>query len=125
MIKKLSFIVFSSLILLLACQTTPTVFDDDLLGAWVIEGAGFAIEFKKDASYTVGAPDPPEFGEFRLEDTTLTITTTEEARICPGLKGIYEIELTDDGKLHWTLVEDECSSRAENADGTFWSRVSP
>ena len=125
MIKKLHSIMVPGLIFLAACQTTPSVTNDDLLGAWRYDGAGFEIEFKEDGTYNVGAPDLSEFGEYKLEGRMLTIMTAEDALFCSGLTGIYEIELTDERKLHWTLAEDECGGRAEDADNSFWSRVSP
>lgn len=124
MVKKLSAFAFTSLIILAGCRSTQAITGDELLGAWVYDEGGYAIEFMDDGSYTVGAFDPPEFGEFTLEGKTLTLMTGKQARVCAGLVGTYQIELTSDSKLHMTLVTDECSIRADTVDDSFWSRPS-
>ena len=122
MTRTLNLLLVVILISLVACQTTPGVTSEDLIGEWRMDGAGYVIQFTEEGSYKVGAS---EFGFFELEDNLLTFTIADEASFCPGLTGAYEIELTEDGRLHWTLREDECSPRAGVAHNSLWSRTSP
>ena len=84
---------------------------------------GHVIEFKEDGTYNMLTS---EFGTFQLEDNFLTITVADEYLFfCPGKTGTYDIELTEEGKLHWALREDECSLRAMAAQNSLWTRISP
>ena len=122
MIRMPNSLFLVSLILLATCQPAPSVAADDLIGAWRMEGAGYVIEFKKGGTYNVGAS---EFGQFQLEGTLLTLAIADEASFCPGKIGTYEIEVTEEGKLNWILIEDQCGARGGVADNSLWSPISP
>ena len=73
--KTLSLSLVVILILLAACQTTPGVTSEELIGEWRMDGAGYVIQFTGDGSYNVGAS---EFGQFELEDNLLTLAIADE-----------------------------------------------
>ena len=49
--------------------------------------------------------------QFQLEGTLFTITTPEDGRNCKGKTGTYDVELTEEGKLHFTLNKEGCYDR--------------
>ena len=69
---------------------------------------------------------PIAAGEFRIEGNLLIMTSDEHRPLsCLGLTQTYEIALTEEGKLHSKVVEDECSAHAEDWNDKLWSRISP
>ena len=106
-------------------QAEPSITAEALIGRWQSDDMnipGLIIEFKEDGTYNVGAY---EFGTFQLEDTLLTLTSTDEDLFCfAGTPGTYEVELTKEGQLHWTLRDDDCFDRSQWRNNTLWSRTS-
>ena len=102
-------------------QVEPTITAEALIGRW--QNEGYVIEFKENGTFSVGALD---FGTYQLEGALFTWTTDDGASSCfGGQRGTYEVELTDEGQLHWTLREDECFNRADAIHKSLWSRKSP
>ena len=119
MIRTPMFLLIITLIFLAGCQAEPGVKVEDFIGSW--RYVGFDYQFKEDGTYS--SSNPGEFGQFQLEGTLLTLTIADEASFCPGKIGTYEIELREDGKLHWVLREDECAPRGGYlAQPSLWSR---
>jgi len=110
------------LLLLAGCQPPERFAADDLVGSWKMEGAGYVIEFREDGTYNVGAS---EFGLYKLDGNLLSLKIDDEASFCPRTAATYEIELTEEGKIRWTLVEDECSPRGAVANNSLWAPTLP
>ena len=63
----------------------------------------------------------------------LTLTSSDESPECPGRFGTYDLELTEENHLIFTVINDECTGRhrydfadgpnTETSDYT-WSRIS-
>ena len=113
-------------------QTVPDVSFEALVGTWQKDGESSVIQFSEDGTFVAAGnkfvleDNPAGVGEFLLEDNLLSFTADEtRTKSCVGQTGTYEIALTEEGKLHTTLVEDECSSRARGWNDKLWSRISP
>lgn len=111
--------------------TASTVSRGDLIGTWEKDaGSSGAIQFNEDgtmvhaSSKIVFSSSPLTLGQFRL-DGNLLIMTTEKGRICEGITATYAIALTEEGKLHTEVVEDECNARVTSFHDRLWSRISP
>jgi hypothetical protein len=124
-------------ILLVACQPASTNLDDYLIGIWQADGSRMVCQFNQDGTYRCADKDlleelPADLGEYQLDGTFLTFKSSDESRACPGKSGSYDLELTNENKIIFKLVDkDECSFRSPNifvqgkpADYP-WSRVSP
>jgi len=113
------------LLLLSGCTPQPAGFTvDDLYGIWT--HGGDYNQFNEDGTYVVAATvdeltsQPIEYGDFRLEGTTLTYITNEESGFCGGKTGNYEVELAEDGRIEITLVEDSCGGRSRFLRNVFF-----
>lgn len=116
------------LIALAACQ--PAVQQLDLVGVWTDRTT--YMQFDKEGLW-IGA-DTFELlsvrqlahGTYHLEGTLLTFETDEESRECRGKTATYEVELSEQEELTFTLVgEDACAGRkADLLRGPF-ERYSP
>lgn len=103
----------------------------DITGVWKLDEGPDFLQLNEDGTYAV-APIKPEFlekapadkGEFRLEGTSFTFTSSSESFICAGQTGSYQVELTEQGQLQFELEEDACQERANFYPGT-WSRYEP
>ena len=132
--KKSIFLLIVALMVLAACQAEPSIAPDqaepsitteELIGRWQLEeGAGRYIqEIKEDGTFNVGAVD---FGTYQLEGALFTFTTSDGTTFCfGGNRGTYEVERTEEGKLHWTLIEDDCRNRSNTLDDSLWSQITP
>jgi len=104
----------------------------DITGVWKQDEGPDFLQLNEDGTYAV-APINPDFlekapadrGEFRLEGTSFTFITSSESAFCAGQTGSYQVELTEQGQLHFVeLQEDECQDRAKYYLGA-WSRYEP
>ncbi len=131
MIRILRFSLIVTLVVLASCQTAPSVAVEDLSGTWQRDGSARILQLNEDGTYRVAnskyllEDSPAEVGQFQLEGTLFTLTASEEGTFCPGKTGTYEVELTEEGKLQFTLNEDECRDRGLNLPEAPWSRFSP
>ena len=131
MIRILRFSLIVTLVSLASCQTAPSVTVEDLSGIWQRDGAALVLQLNEDGSLRIAGSiylledSPMDVGQFQLEGTLFTITTSEESRYCKGQTGTYEVELTEEGKLQFTLNEDECYDRGPILTHAPWSRISP
>ena len=122
------------LLLLSGCTSQPaSITVDDLYGTWEKDGESQVTQYNEDGTYIFAHNKfvllderPIAAGEFRLEGNLL-IMTSDKHRLpsCLGLTATYDITLTEEGKLHSKVVEDECSARAEDWNDKLWSRISP
>ena len=131
MIRILRFSLIVTLVVLAACQTAPSVTVDDLSGTWQRDGSARILQLNEDGTFRVAnskyllEDSPADVGQFQLEGTLFTLTSSEESRFCPGKTGTYGVELTEEGKLQFTLNEDGCRSRSQFLRIAPWSRFSP
>ena len=65
------------------------------------------------------------FGPHHLEGTLLTFETDEESNFCRGQTATYEVELSEQEELAFTLVDDPCGERKGRFIGETWERYSP
>ena len=118
-----------SLILLAGCQPASAINVKDLIGIWTHGGSYY--QFNEEGTYVTAASadaltsQPIEYGDFRLEGTTLTFITDEESGFCAGKTGSYEVEIAEEGRIEITVVEDSCSERARFQRNVFLNRYSP
>jgi len=131
MIRILRFSLIVTLVVLASCQTAPSVAVEDLSGTWQRDGSARILQLNEDGTYRVDSSkylledSPKQEGQFQLEGTLFTLTASKEGSFCPGKTGTYEVELTEEGKLQFTLNEDECRDRALSLLEAPWSRFSP
>jgi hypothetical protein len=95
-----------------------------IVGKWKTK-AGYCLEFTKEGRWSVAEASeakPFDFGNYTLDGKQLTLHTDEKAGTCAGKTGKYEVNITVDGKIKYTLIEDECSDRSGDlADGPYES----
>ena len=131
MIRILRFSLIVTLVVLAACQTAPSVTVEDLSGIWELDGSARILQLNEDGTFRIAnskyllEDSPVNVGKFQLEGTLFTLTDSEESRFCPGDTGTYEVELTEEGKLQFTLNEDECPYRGRFLSSAPWSRFLP
>ena len=131
MIKILRFSLMVILVLLVSCQAEPSVTIEDLVGIWQRDGAALVIQLNEDGSIIIAGSkylleDFTMYVEqFQLEGTLFTITTPEDGPSCKGKTGTYEVELTEEGKLHFTLIEEGCFDRGYRLTRAPWRLISP
>ena len=97
---------------------------EDFTGRWVQLSTGVYNQFNEDGTFRVAVgsvanleDDPTDLGEFRLEGTLITFITSDESPNCAGQSGTYQVELTEEGHLQFTLEEDPCRLRASSTMG--------
>ena len=123
--------------LLTACQQTATITVDDLYGVWV-EGLGVRyLILDEDGTYylTPGATrvNPYEFGQFRLDGTTIAMEADKNSENCATYGHTYEVELVDENGLVFFEKEIECplatgplgAGVRRPPDAVGWSRFEP
>ena len=125
------FVVCGCLILLAACQDSSAgETAENVVGIWTGAG-GVYFQFNDDGTYSVATSVdsltslPVDYGDFRLDGTTFMFITNEESLMCAGQAGNYEVEMTEQGKIEFTLVEDPCGHRAGAMQRTTLSPYSP
>ncbi len=119
-------------VFLAGCGTPAAITEEDLIGVWKRqEGETFYFQFNEDGTFKVASSEAFlkgstfDMGEFQLEGALLTLTTSAESSDCVGQVGSYQMELTEEGDLKFTLDEDECGLRGPDAQLSPWERVSP
>ena len=134
--KKIVIALMSmGLLLLSGCAAqTPGLTEEDLIGVWKEVASPHYLHFYPDGTYHLAESvtrledSPDEEGQFRLEAILLTFITSGEGHFCPGqsgTSGTYEVELTEEGWLRFTLSEDPCEGRANFNRRAIWQPFSP
>ncbi len=122
-------VLWFALNLLAGCQPASAINAEDLIGIWT--HSGDYNQFNEDGTYVVAASvdlltsRPTEYGDYRLEGTTLILISDEESTFCAGKTGSYEVEIAEEGRIEITVVEDSCSERARFLRNVFLNRYSP
>jgi hypothetical protein len=127
---KLTFLVPICFALILAsCQPAPELTSETLTGIWVFRNDH--LRFNQDGTYHSGnteeldTAEAVDWGTYTFEGTTLTFTSAPDAPFCPGDTGIYELELTSDGLLLFTHIEEEFGPRRSVLTTSQYSKKSP
>jgi len=103
---------------------------DDLVGIWQDADSGCYVQLGQDGSYRYAQATlwletaPADEGQYRLEGTTLTFSSSNGSRECTGQSGSYQLELTGQDQFQLVLLEDPCQLRAGYRPGP-WERVPP
>ena len=117
------------MIALAACQ--PAVQQPDLVGVWIDPERAHYMQFDTDGIWILAhsfeglSASPLAFGPHHLEGTLLTFETDEESNFCRGQTATYEVELSEQEELAFTLVDDPCGERKGRFIGETWERYSP
>lgn len=108
---------------------------DELAGTWRWEGGeGIGVSetsFHEDGTYQLirmvsGAEVLWDAGTYAIEGDQVTLTTSEAHYCKVGDQGIYQMAITDDGKLEQTPIEDGCGRRKPPVEESFYlERVMP
>ncbi len=96
---------------------------EEFTGTWFQSSSGVYSQFNEDGTFRVALSvadledDPADLGQFRLEGTLVTFTTSDDSPNCAGQSGSYQVELTEEGHLRFVLEEDPCGLRASPSLG--------
>ena len=96
---------------------------DDVIGVWQrvggYDGSSLFHQFDEDRTWraaqrlVTNLEDSPQLlGRFTLEGGLITVVASDESPLCAGQSGTYEVRRLEQGRLGFSLVEDECGSRA-------------
>ncbi|MBS1601738.1 MAG: hypothetical protein JST42_03645 [Bacteroidetes bacterium] len=83
-----------------------------LVGKWGIPGTPEFVTFSSDQTYEVSLPDGKvgERGSYKIEQSTFFIKNAKP--VCGnGYWGKYKIDFYGEDSVHFTLIEDSCTSR--------------
>jgi len=102
----------------------------DIVGTWQ-KPSGSYSQFKEDGTYRSAstleglAERPRTIGEFWFEDGQFFKKEIEVRGIpsCGSAIGIYEAQLLENVNLEFTIIEDECASRAGSTKNEVYKRV--
>ena len=115
-----------------AAQKSLTV--DKLVGTWRWDGGeGIGVSetsFHKDGTYQLirmisGAGVLWDVGTYVIKGDQVALTTSEAHYCQVGDQGIYQMAITEDGKLKQTPIEDSCSRRKPPVTVFYLERVTP
>ena len=142
--------ILLALLILSACQAPPapsaaqaptppqaspeppagTLSAADLAGIWRNDDGGPYLQLNADGTFRAAdampwiESHPVDVGQFRLEGTAFAFNSTGASPNCPSQKGAYQVKLTEDGKLQFTLEQDACTVRTTVVPFATWSRTS-
>ena len=124
--KKLVVLLLAVVITLAACQAAMScpekLTSESLVGIWASQ---VFCQFKDDGTFALAfstgsfEEEPRDYGEYELIGATLSFHSSENSFDCPGVHGSYELWLTEDGRLHFILLEDTCLVRKAFLEGSF------
>jgi hypothetical protein len=100
-------------------DNNDTVEDVDVTGQWQPENAANGVSvFNDDGTY---------------ENITYSFTGTytvsgDELTLlggvgCGSVEGVYKVTFLDDTTMQWTKVSDDCVARANDLDGSKWTKI--
>ena len=113
-----------------AAQKSLTV--DKLVGVWRWDGGeGIGVSettFHADGTYQLvrmisGAAVLWDAGTYAIKGDQVTLTTSEAHYCQVGDQGLYQVAITEDGKLEQKPVEDSCGRRKPPVDVFYLERV--
>lgn len=113
-----------------AAQKSLTV--DKLVGVWRWDGGeGIGVSettFHEDGTYRLiriisGAEVLWDAGTYAIKGDQVTLTTSEAHYCKVGDQGIYQMAITEDGKLEQKPVEDSCGRRKPPVNVFYLERV--
>jgi len=113
---KYSFHLPVALLLTLAFAFIPP--SHSLVGKWGIPGTPEIVTFHSDQTYEVSLPDGKigERGSYRIEQSVFSIKNAKP--VCgDGYWGKYKIDFYGEDSVHFTLIEDSCTSRRMDVVG--------
>jgi hypothetical protein len=126
-------VILSLGLVIAACggsRPEPGVTVEDLVNVWK-QDKGIHLQFNEDGTHRFATAvhwletAPFEVGQYQLEGTSLTFIASNESFDCTGLRGSYEVELTEEGQLQFVLQEDACEMRGVVLPARPWDRVEP
>lgn len=124
-------IVSSMLTACAGSKPAPSLGGVDITGLWKQSGPGYFLQLNEDGTYRTAhslaslEQAPGEIGQYRLEGTSFTFIPSDETLDCKGLSGSFELELTEQGQLQFTVQEDACEMRGFVFSNRPWDRVEP
>ena len=92
----------------------------DIVGIWMFQA--MFVEYDEDGTVryaesrlTMREEKLTDVGEFWFEDGQYfqKLTGFYKMGDCQGITGIYEVQLLENGNLRFSVVEDECTQRAD------------
>ena len=91
----------------------------DIVGTWQSTTDSGVVQFNEDGT-ALGDPAAvnPRPGEFWFEGTQFFIQDSVGCDAGNPI-GIYEVELLENGNLKFTVIEDECATRATALQGAI------
>lgn len=119
------------MILLAACQSALQ--PPDLVGVWTDRDRLTYMQFDSDGTWMIAetyerlsaSSTALNFGPYHLEGRLLTIETNEESGYCRSAAATYEVELSEQEELIFTLVDDPCAGRGQDLTRGPFERYSP
>ena len=111
---KFFFRITMIVVFLLAVSIIAPCQKKSIVGKWKTTG-GYCLEFTEEGRWSVAQDskaEPFDFGDYTFNGKQLTLNTDEKAGTCAGKTGKYEVNITADGKIKYTLIEDECADRS-------------
>lgn len=112
-------------------KPAPSLGGVDITGVWKHSGPTVFLQLNEDGTYRTATSlafleqAPEDIGQYRLEGTSFTFIPSDETLDCKGLSGSYELELTEQGQLQFTVQEDACEMRGFVFSNRPWERVEP
>jgi hypothetical protein len=111
-------------------KPVPSLGGVDITGVWKHSGPAVFLQLNEDGTYRTATSlafleqAPEDIGQYRLEGTSFTFIPSDETSGCKG-QGSYELELTEQGQLQFTVQEDACEMRGIVYSSRSWDRVEP
>ena len=102
---------------------------DKLAGTWRKDwGTGIGVSdmrYRDDGTYELiryiaGGPTVWDAGTYAVDGDRVTLTTGEAHYCKVGDLGVYQVVMTDDGRLEQTTIEDGCWRRKPPGEGTTY-----
>jgi len=102
---------------------------EKLAGTWRKDwgtGAGVSeSSYHEDSTYELvryiaGSPVVMDAGAYAIDGDLVTLTTSKAHYCKVGEQGVYQVAITDDGKLEMTAIKDSCWQRKPPVDGAFY-----
>ena len=121
----------AAVVALTGCQQRTTDKAVDVVGIWRATSGGVLLEFREDGTFSRSTnidlltTNPLWFGDYEVVGRVLTYDTSDESRNCPGIKGTFELELTEEGELKQSSIDDACTDRRRSFSTERWTLYSP
>ena len=122
-------LALSAIVGLMECQSQVVEEAIDIVGIWTESGA--FLEFREDGTFSlsnrVEMIDTSRllFGDYEIEGNVLTFVSSEESVDCHGITATFEVELTQEGELKITDLDNPCANPSTDPETLTWIRYSP